>query len=57
MIGCAQVEAGLDDLRAAYAELHEQLDSAARPPEEKERLAQHVRTPFTIFSAFTPRQL
>ncbi|EIE23688.1 plasma-membrane proton-e [Coccomyxa subellipsoidea C-169] len=38
-----EVEAGLDDLRAAYAELHEQLDSAARPPEEKERLAQHLQ--------------
>lgn len=40
-----QVEAGLDDLRAAYAELHQQLDSGARPPEEKERLAQHVSIP------------
>lgn len=37
-----QVEAGLDDLRAAYAELHQQLDSGGKPPEEKERIAQHV---------------
>lgn len=42
---CSQVEAGLDDLRAAYAELHQQLDSGGKPPEEKERIAQHV-SPF-----------
>jgi hypothetical protein len=46
--GCTQVEAGLDDLRAAYAELHQQLDSGTRPPEEKERLSQHVRP--TLFT-------
>ena len=39
---CPQVEAGLDDLRAAYAELHQELGSGSKPPEEKERIAQHV---------------
>ncbi|CAL8471949.1 g11491 [Coccomyxa elongata] len=38
-----EVEAGLDDLRAAYAELHQQLDSGGKPPEEKERIAQHLQ--------------
>ncbi len=45
--GVAQhVEAGLDDLRRAYAELHQDLASGgggARPPEEQERIRQHVR--------------
>ena len=41
----AQVEAGLSDLRQAYAELHEQLDGKQeqKPPEEQQRIRQHVR--------------
>ena len=41
-----QVEAGLSDLRQAYAELHEQLDSKQeeKPPEEQQRIRQHVST-------------
>ncbi len=42
VLKCPQVEAGLDDLRAAYAELHQELGSGSKPPEEKERIAQHV---------------
>ena len=40
----AQVEAGLSDLRQAYAELHEQLDGKQeqKPPEEQQRIRQHV---------------
>ncbi len=39
-----QVEAGLSDLRQAYAELHEQLDAKQeeKPPEEQQRIRQHV---------------
>ena len=41
-----QVEAGLSDLRQAYAELHEQLDSGQeeKPPEEQQHIRQHVST-------------
>lgn len=53
-VACPQVEAGLDDLRAAYAELHQQLDSGGKPPEEKERIAQHV-SPNPSSSSSVPR--
>ena len=48
-----QVEAGLSDLRQAYAELHEQLDSKQeeKPPEEQHRIRQHVRTTLNVTSA------
>ena len=47
----AQVEAGLSDLRQAYAELHEQLDGKQeqKPPEEQQRIRQHV----SLHSALT----
>ncbi|CAL5220978.1 g3087 [Coccomyxa viridis] len=39
-----EVEAGLSDLRQAYAELHEQLDGKQeqKPPEEQQRIRQHL---------------
>ena len=39
-----QVEAGLSDLRQAYAELHEELESNQKqtPPEEQQAIRQHV---------------
>ena len=38
------VEAGLDDLRRAYAELHQEMAApVARPPQEQERIRAHVR--------------
>jgi len=42
--GCVQVEAGLSDLRQAYAELHEELESnqKQKPPEEQQAIRQHV---------------
>ena len=39
------VEAGLDDLRKAYAELHQEMAAAERPPAEQERIRLHVRAP------------
>ena len=49
----AQVEAGLSDLRQAYAELHEQLDGKQeqKPPEEQQRIRQHVSL-HSILSAY-----
>jgi hypothetical protein len=38
------VEAGLQDLRQAYAELHKELEAGARPAEEQDKIAQHVST-------------
>ena len=48
-----QVEAGLSDLRQAYAELHEQLDSKQeeKPPEEQQRIRQHVSTTLNVTCA------
>jgi len=39
-----QVEAGLSDLRQAYAELHQELESnqKQKPPEEQQAIRQHV---------------
>jgi len=46
----SQVEAGLNDLRQAYAELHQELDQGAhgqnRPPVEEERIRKHVSGTF-----------
>lgn len=51
----AQVEAGLSDLRQAYAELHEQLDGKQeqKPPEEQQRIRQHV-SPHSALTLFGP---
>ena len=45
-----QVEAGLSDLRQAYAELHEQLDGkqVERPPEEQQQIRQQVSQQLTL---------
>lgn len=51
-----QVEAGLSDLRQAYAELHEQLDSGQeeKPPEEQQHIRQHVSTLLGTWPVHTP---